>query len=177
MSKKSKKTKNKTKTQSPFDFGLDAQQLKRKTNMSKKSKKTKNKTKTQSPFDFGLDAQQLKRKTNMSKKSKKTKNKTKTQSPFDFGLDAQQTLADTLCDKYLQVGIEMDAIDDAFIGAFHGFAHRMLTIFKKDFVLEIVEEMSQVVAEEQDEPYVCPDCQEKHGPAPKANSEAKNKMH
>lgn len=114
----------------------------------------------------------------MKKKNKKAKNKTKTQSPFDVGLDAQQTMADTLCDKYLQVGVEMDAIDNAFIGAFHGFAHRMLTIFKKDFVLEIVEEMAQIVAEEQNEPYVCPDCQETHGDAPVVMAEAdKSKVH
>ena len=72
----------------------------------------------------------------------------------------------------------MDAIDDAFIGAFHGFAHRMLTIFKKDFVLEIVEEMSQIVAEESDEPYVCPDCQETHSDSPVVVAEAdKSKVH
>lgn len=111
----------------------------------------------------------------MSKKSKKTKTKT----PFDVGLDMEQTLADSICDKFLQEGVEESAIDDAFVGAFKAFSHRMLTIFKKDFIFEIVSEMSQMVDEEHNEPYVCPDCQEKHKSnlAPVISIEAKNKLH
>ena len=42
----------------------------------------------------------------------------------------------------------------------------------------IVEEMAQIVAEEQNEPYVCPDCQETHGDAPVVMAEAdKSKVH
>lgn len=113
----------------------------------------------------------------MKKKNKKTKAQTKIQTPFDFGLDAEQKLADIICDKYLQDGIEEDAIDDAFIGAFHGFAHRMLTIFNKDFVLGIVEEMSQMVDEENTSD-VCRNCQEKHEKAPiVVVGEDKSKIH
>ena len=99
--------------------------------------------------------------------SKKKKSK-KTKSPkvdnyelaFEAGLDAEQALADSLCDQFLKVGVEKDAIDEAFVGAFKGFSHRMLNIFKKEFVFELVSEMSQIVDEEHTE-HVCEDCQEK----------------
>ena len=111
------------------------------------------------------------KKTNKVPKTKKVK--ITEQSPFDFGLDTEQTLADTLCDKYLQVGVEEDAIDDAFIGAFHGLAHRMLRIFKKDFVLEIIDEMHQIAHEEDED--VCNDCKEKEKLG--LLNEDRNKMH
>lgn len=88
-------------------------------------------------------------------------------------------MADTLCDKFLQVGVDKDAIDEAFIGAFHGFAHRMLTIFNEDFVHDIVAEMAELVESEQSEPHVCADCAEKHGLAPVStiSNEDRKKMH
>src|ERR1700693_3884039 len=98
----------------------------------------------------------------MSKK-KKSKKSVKSETPFDFGLDAEQKLADMLCDRYLHDEEGPEAIDDAFIGAFNALSHRMLTIFKKEFVLEIVEEMAKLAAEDGDVPYVCKDCQEEHG--------------
>ena len=116
------------------------------------------------------------------KKTKKTKKVTKTsklapQTAFEAGLDAEQKLADTLCDQYLKVGVEVDAIDDAFVGAFRGLAHRMLTIFKKDFVLECVEEMSQLVEDSKKE-HVCDDCKKTHGTeVPEVTQEMKNKFH
>jgi len=90
-----------------------------------------------------------------TKKSKKSKPKSK-QSPFDAGLDAEQALADSLCEQFLQVGAEQDAIDEAFVGAFKGLGHRMLQIFKKEYVFELLEEVSHI-----DEEHVCDDCQEK----------------
>jgi hypothetical protein len=75
----------------------------------------------------------------ISKKPKSAK-PVKTPDPFEAGLDAEQFLADTLCDQFLQVGVEQEAIDKAFVGAFTGLTHRMLTIFGKDFVFSLVED-------------------------------------
>ena len=103
-----------------------------------------------------------------NKKSPKSKkSKPKPQDPFDAGLDAEQVLADSLCKQFLQLGVEQDAIDDAFIGAFKGLGHRMLQIFKKEFVFELLEEVSHV-----DEEHVCDDCKEteENNSAPNKNT-------
>jgi hypothetical protein len=113
--------------------------------------------------------------TKKSKKSSKTK-KPKVQPPFEIGLESEQALADSLCDKFLQDDVGEDDIDDAFCGAFSGLAHRMLTIFNKEFVLGIVEDMSKIAEEDRGKPHVCNDCQEKHGSAPKISDKDRNKM-
>jgi hypothetical protein len=109
--------------------------------------------------------------------TKKTKKKPKKQSPFDLGLDTQQDFAEALCDRLLKDDVSDEDIDEAFIGAFHGFAHRMLTIFNKEFVLEIVSEMSQIVEEDEDKPHVCSDCEEKDRPVIEVSDEDRKKMH
>lgn len=98
----------------------------------------------------------------MSKKNNKKSKVKEVRTPFDFGMDAEQKLADSLCKKFLVVGEDVEAIDDAFIGAFNALSHRMLTIFKKEFVLELVEDMHNIVQEELEEEYVCEDCQKEH---------------
>jgi hypothetical protein len=112
----------------------------------------------------------------MTKKKKVKKSKQTRQDPFSVGLDVEQVLADSLCAKFLKAGVEEDAIDEAFIGAFQGLAHRMLTIFNTEFVLEQVGVMAQMIAEENGEVHVCDDCQakEKSGSVSK---EVRNKMH
>lgn len=106
------------------------------------------------------------------KKTKKNK-KIEEKPPSDVGLELEQKLADSLCDQFLQVGVDKEAIDDAFIGAFSGLANRMFGIFKKEFVLEIVEDMYRI-AEEDNEPHVCNDCMEKHDSVSKTSN---NKVH
>lgn len=112
----------------------------------------------------------------VTKKPTNTK-KPKEQPPFEVGLETEQILANSLCDKFLQDDTaEEDDIDDAFCGAFSGLAHRMLTIFNKEFVLGIVEDMSKIMEEEQGEPHVCNDCKEKHGPTAHISDKDRNKM-
>jgi hypothetical protein len=88
-----------------------------------------------------------------------SKNRTKPvkkETPFDFGLDAEQVLVDSLCLKFPEGG-NKDDIDEALCGAFSALAHRMLTVFKKDYVLDMVEDVFKI-AEEKNEEHVCDDC-------------------
>lgn len=110
-----------------------------------------------------------------NKKVKKSKQNNK-KNPFEAGLDAEQVLADSLCDKFLKVGVQKDAIDDAFVGAFKGLSHRMLQIFKKEFVYELLTEMATMVDEEHGEAHVCNDCQAKEESG-SVSTEVRNKMH
>ena len=109
----------------------------------------------------------------MSQKPKKTKKV----NPTDAGFDAEQLLADSLCNQFLKKGVDENDIDEAFVTAFKSLSHRMLTIFNKDFVYELVDAMSDIVDEDNGVLHVCNDCLEKHGPAPKISDEDKNKMH
>lgn len=90
----------------------------------------------------------------MKKKTKK-KRPLKSLDPFEIGLNAEQELADSLCKQLLKDDDE-DAIDDAFIGAFKGLSYRMLAIFKKEFVFELLNDMVQLEA---DNPHVCDVCE------------------
>jgi len=112
----------------------------------------------------------------MKKKVKVKKSKQKKTDPFGVGLDAEQVLADSLCAKFLKEGVDPDNIDEAFIGAFQGLAHRMLTVFNTEFVLEQVGIMAQMIAEENGEVHVCDDCRAKEESNPLAK-EVRNKMH
>jgi hypothetical protein len=101
--------------------------------------------------------------------------KTKQVDPFETGLDTEQQLADSLCEQFLKVGVDKDAIDEAFIGAFKGLSHRMLTIFKKEYVFELLQDMVEISEEEQGE-HVCDDCRSE-GKAPNTSDSNRNKMH
>ena len=106
-------------------------------------------------------------------KRKKT-NRPKSRSPFDIGMEAQQTLAESLCDQLNEV--EGEDIDEAFIGAFHGLTHRMLTFFNKEFVLGIVDDMNGLVEKDENDSHVCNDCMEKHESTAKISDKDRNKM-
>jgi hypothetical protein len=110
----------------------------------------------------------------MSKKPKKTKNKQT--NPTDAGFDAEQVLADTLCDQFQRDGVDEDDIDEAFVAAFKSLSYRMFKIYNKEFVVELVAEMAQIVDEEDGKPHVCKDCMEKHGPV-LVSEEDKGKLH
>lgn len=118
----------------------------------------------------------MKNKTKKTTKTAKTTKpkQTKEKDPFEFGMDTEQVLANTLCDKFLKS--EGDVIDDAFIGAFNALTHRMLTIFKKEFVFELVGDMVRIVEEENTEEHICNDCREEKENGT-ITDEARNKMH
>ena len=102
-------------------------------------------------------------------KSKKSPKKIKKQKPFGVGLDAEQALADTLCNKFLKEGADENDIDDAFVGAFRALTHRMLQIFKTEFIIENVEDMIHIANEE----HVCDECESKND----LSKEERNKLH
>ena len=77
-------------------------------------------------------------------------NKTKKIEPFDVGWDAEQAMADSIL-----AGLEK------IEAAFRGLTERMLRFWKKDFLFEMV---GEIAADHEDQqPYVCEDCQETHG--------------
>ena len=108
----------------------------------------------------------------MAKKKKSTK--TKTQTPFDIGLEEEQKLADSLCNKFENKND--DSIDDAFIGSFQGLSHRMLSIFKKEFVFELLSDMANLVEEGHGE-HVCNDCRNAGMEVPVNSKVDNSKLH
>jgi hypothetical protein len=68
----------------------------------------------------------------------------------------EQKLADLLCDRFEDNG--EGEIDAAICGAFSAFSHRMLIMFKKEYVLEMLENMAGIVEEEHGKEHVCDDC-------------------
>ena len=107
----------------------------------------------------------------MSKKTKKsTKKVNLPKDLFKFGLECEQKLADLICDtipdKY------QEKLDEAFIGAFKGLSYRMLQIFEKEFVVDLLQEMVHLQSEEST--HVCEDCIDGVEPV---SDETRNKMH
>ncbi len=108
----------------------------------------------------------------MSKKIKKIVKKEKTQrddydQAWDIGWEAEATMAKAICDSIPE---ENEHIDDAFFAALSGLVERMQRFHHRTEILDYIANMPE------SEPYVCPDCKEKHGPAPVISIENKNKM-
>lgn len=113
---------------------------------------------------------------------KKTKKTPKAPKPkllshdeaFNTGWDAEQTLADTIVAKIHES--DEEALDTAFIAAFQALSNRMLHIWERGMLLEIVNECADMVEEEHGHTHVCEDCQEEQIEE-QANKEARSKLH
>jgi hypothetical protein len=114
------------------------------------------------------------KKVTKSKKQKKTKKLNHDQA-FNIGWDAEQALADLICSKISDEDTE--AADTAFIAAYQGITNRMLHHWKKDMLLDILNEISADVDSEHNESHICNDCMEKHGSAPTISANDNNKVH
>jgi hypothetical protein len=113
----------------------------------------------------------------MAKNKKKTVKKTKQttdKDAWDVGWAAEQTLFDTIL---ANVADNQEDLDSAFIAAFRALILDMAHVWKKEFLLELVNETCDDVAKDHPEHHVCNDCQEKEVTVAPVSKEVRNKMH